>query len=420
MLTRRKIANRLSTLGVLPGNLVEDVWECDIFSTMADHINAHNTFRAENGFDLEPKFSNLSSQHRPLSEVLAHDVNYLRRSGQLPEKLVSNIHFFEMYAATQNSFFLKVPIVKSEAYAIIFSAAMICFVHSLFSKFNLLFSTTKTSECLPQHDNILQSSDYSDEALLAGIYNDLEVFYRRELIRKPITPFHYGDPYNYCEQAEGARRFILAHEIGHLAFLLEPDLIPIKKSEFCEVLNKTLSDPATWHDKSEGFEKIGGEAAKCAANWTEELGCDAFAMRTILQNYPESAIQGSVQFELENCLVGIMMLLVTFDLVETALGLKWSITHPPAHMRLTFIKTTIRESAIYKSNLPLRRVLDTNWKFLVLLKRMLASPNFNKSGGFADSLTFFNRLNEFGKGIMMTLTNASFGDPETKLHDHQF
>jgi hypothetical protein len=232
---------------------------------------------------------------------------------------------------------------------------------------------------------------------LAGIYNDVELFYERSLLDKPVEPPHIGCPYGYCEEVDGARRFLLAHELGHARVL---DI----GGAHCL---SALPERTTHY----------GFALLDSLEWREELFCDQFAVCSILDVYRQADLEGELLNELEGALVGVLTLFTLFDLVGGATGSAFATeSHPPALLRRDWIRLVIKSHPVYERCDALRKVLFHNWGLLNSFRRLasgLYSPNSFASGEFKAALDFDKYLSPFGRRARGWLFKHYSGLPDS-------
>jgi hypothetical protein len=335
------------------GEIIDELWECDIISSLADLISNHNEFRKEppNPIDTEPKFENISYKKEKLSNLLYDDFKYLSKSSMIPENLKDNIFFLQVHAPNPNAQVLELNYCDESKYVILFRTPLIYFLHSFYSKFNILTSPYTHAECLPMHDSVMNSESYSDFSLWLKIFQDFEVFFYKSKIVSPISPPHLASPYNYCEAIEGARRFLLAHEIGHLIY------------------SRDSNNELVTHFIEIGLDK------QIAEKYAEELWCDSFALKTILSIYEESS--GSLLWELENTLHGILLFFSAFDLVEVSLSGcgYFSFDRLPPGIRKEYMQRLIYSEDVKLSPNQLR-VFSSQWNEVILFNRFLRGELF--------------------------------------------
>jgi hypothetical protein len=351
--------------------LFNEPWMCDVIKANAFIINAHNEYGLSNGTAVENKFIVSAAAPEHLPELLWRDYEYLKRGLKSTIDVEKTLFLFENFGPTPEAQNIKVKYQNGIFNSIIFRTPLVYFLNSVFSKIFIVTSFYQHAGCLPEHDGILGSDDYSDESLIAGIYNDIEVFFDKSLITQEISPPHFADPYDYCERVEGVRRFILAHEIGHT----------IHTREISEVIFNTLSSTFALNSSTLRL-------------WAEEIWCDVFALATILEIYENTALEGPALYELENILIGVLTYFTILDVVDIAIEREINLetTHPPSWLRREHFRNCVKASSIYHSNLKLQQTLQRNWRRLNSFQNVL-------TGGFSPVgiyLEFRNKLTAFG------------------------
>jgi hypothetical protein len=189
------------------------------------------------------------------------------------------------------------------------------------------------------------------------------------------TPEHLGSPYNYCEQVDGARRFLLGHEIGHSVFrMTDQAAVSAYVQEFVAQL------------------KLPHQALDSL--WIEELLCDWFSLNAIFATYAEAALEGPMLYELENALIGILTFFAVFDMVNGAFVADSPIhSHPPPLVRMEFIRELIKRHPMYLRSQQLNQTLPYNWGLLMTFLHFTAG--WRSPDGQACLADFQQRSNDF-------------------------
>lgn len=332
----------------LKGKIYLEEWDCDIFSIMSDVISQHNAYKKRiKNVGPEPKFSDLSNYEIRFADLLKKDFHLLLKEHPLFEELEEKLVFGEHYTNRPNAHNISLNDGRT---FIIFNTPLIHFIHSFYSKVFIVTSQYRHSDCIPDHDEIMSTDEYSDEGLISSLINDIEVFYDAKILKKGITPFHYGSPYDFCERVEGTRRFILAHELGH-----------------------TLFNNA---DLSAAAEELALQYQldmDVALSWALEIYCDIFGLDIIIGQGTNTPLIGPELYEKENHLIGIIQFFYTLEVIEVALnpffegtvkkrnlysGLKTS--HPPAVVRRNFIISHLKNNKLYQGHRVIQETFNRN------------------------------------------------------------
>ena len=176
------------------GHVVQKAWQCDVLAANYDQICLHNSFRSSEGKNAEEKFVAFSPHPRSLTDLLWDDFNFLIPNPTAAGYNPSTYSFIEIFGATPNAHHMRFHQDDEIQTIICFRSPLIWFIHSAFSKVEIMLSSALQADCIPEHDTILESENYSDHALLAGFFNDIEVFYNEGMIEREVLPKHLGSP----------------------------------------------------------------------------------------------------------------------------------------------------------------------------------------------------------------------------------
>ncbi len=336
------------------GTIFEESWESDILSSLADHIQEHNRFRQKSGEELEPKFVNLRKGLFPLAEVAKRDFNLLKVNVPILQQMEEHLAFLEVYGANPNAHTFPLEYNGNRKIYVALRTPLIYFIHSFFSKAFILMYDSRLCDCLPEHDKIMKSDKYSDQSLIAGIFNDIEIFFDKKRISNPIMPFHLGTPYDYCEFVEGARKFVIAHELSH--WIIDP---------------KQIERIA---ENSKGI---------MSAEWITEIQCDSAALEIIFANYSKERLTNTEFYELINAIKGVILFFYALDTVEMAFDNNYSsgfsygeevdteMSHPPASTRVEFLYKWMNNHEVYTNNKELQTIIKRYVRRLNTFRRFL-------------------------------------------------
>lgn len=212
---------------------------------------------------------------------------------------------------------------------------------------------------------------------MAGVFNDIEVLFDKRRLFLPFAPPHIAWPYDFCEQVEGARRFILAHELAHCIF--------------SDPLRPTRVDALIPEDLA----KWGGPAHR------EEYWCDAFAIDALLRIYEGQPMVDTAFSEVENGIVGILLYFTILDIVNAALGehLNLSADHPLPLFRREAIRHIVKSHPLYRDSAQLQRELCAKWRRLNAFRLFTGgvnAPIFFQANSLWSYPDFLERLTDFG------------------------
>jgi hypothetical protein len=349
------------------GDIVTEPWNCDVIGANADLISRHNRARRERGLAVEEKFENVSSAPSRLRDVLQQDLEFLSRGEPSLKSPKAPYLFAEVAAPLPQSEYLRISRADTAYNVILFRSPFLHFIHSGFSKFLMLMQHRRDEGCLEEDIPAVMAEPYSDRSLLLTLLSDLEVFYKHKRLFVPTTPRHLSAPYDYCELVEGARRFLVGHEIGHAHYFPTPEMINLA----CAITEQ------------------GNVPLETAHAWGQEIWCDQFALYTILDIY-EDAYRGgrwseSLHYELQNTLTGILLMFALLEFAQIALKQRRTISkvHPPADMRLRLARCYIKMHPLYGAFPSLEKGLQSAW-WLVRQIRFLVP--------FEQQATFFVEL----------------------------
>lgn len=331
-------------VGNAGGPVITEPWLCDVRAANADLINLHNAERLAQGMYVEPKFKELASEPTHLRDLLAKDFDFIASGEPALRKPTSRYLFVEVEKPRPQAEYAPFPSDGAVYHIIYFRSPLLHLVHSTFSKIMMMLQHTRDEGCLDQHRDLLMHESYSDRNLFIGFLNDIEVLYDHRKLFTPVSPKHLTIPYDYCEVVEGARRFLLAHELAHS--IIVPD---------------ELSDFFT-HEFTMG--KVDEQMARA---WAIELCCDRIAVGVILDAYQKLYDSGnwpdSLGYELANSLNGMLLVLALLEMVQIATRKQrvLSKSHPPPDLRMRIVRGVIKGHPLYTALPNLARQLQESW-----------------------------------------------------------
>jgi hypothetical protein len=415
------------------GALVETEWLCDVTDANASVIRMHNSYGESHGKIVEEKFRSVSGQPRRLQDLLRGDYRYLSRGRTSLDDQAARFAFLEIAGPHPNAFIFRAEQFDLPVHVICFRSPLLFFLHSAFSKIFILTNLNRHADCLPEHDSVMDGEEYSDTSLLAGLFNDIELLFDLRYLSLSISPPHLADPFEYCERVEGARRFILGHEIGHAVYAshfaqecahISESMLPNNDLNLCEFLagrilwdKDTLNLLRTNSDESsdwkEGLVKLTlllKSDESLSSGWAEEFWCDWFSLNSILQVYGDAELEGPALFELENALIGIITFFTVMDIVDVVLMNHKVIgpTHPPALLRREAMRKTVKQHPIYQRNPTLHSTLGRNWQVLNAFREFAGGANAPPvHSDLWDTFAFRDKLTNFGLDAYRSLFDAT-------------
>jgi hypothetical protein len=370
------------------GPIIEEEWLCDVIAANAELIALHNGERIRQGLPVEPKFNGITPEPMHLQELLMRDYTFLAQGEPSLRNPMGRYILVEIAAPYPQSEYCQVEIENNIFHLIFFRGPLLHLIHSAFSKVMMLLVQDRYDGCLEQHRPFLAGDIYSDLNLLIGFFNDIEVLFDHKRIFTPVAPPHLNNPYDYCENVEGARRFLLGHEIGHAHFHPIPETIA-----FAEAL------------------MVGGIEPHMAEAWSEEFWCDKFALWTMMDIYEDLYDGGQLTeargFELHNALAGMLLLLSLMEMARIAVNRQRPLlgAHPPEDIRLAVLCQNIKHHRLYSKLDWLSDALRGSW---MLLKQFRSLASFANMGLFPTK--FFialqnKQLSLFGYNAYKAISN---------------
>ena len=369
------------------GPLIESAWPCDPIGTCASLIEAHNAYGRKRGWVIEEKFLKSRPPVQHLDELLWDDFEYLKKGAPVLDQIERTLFFAEAAVPTLNAFHAEFGDDRGSFHLISFHSPLIHFINAAHSKLFVLMHDNRYAEALPEDQALFDTSEYSDTNLLACLFNDIEVLYDQERLHLPFTPAHVASPYDYCEWVEGTRRFILAHELGHVLFDSSAKPVDINEKIPAGLLG---ADIPKWH---------------------EEYWCDTFAILTILGAYDGKDLNviGADLYECQNALIGVLLQFIIAQIIEAVLGANLSPTktHPPAKARLDSVRRIIKSHPAYLHNKYLPDILNTNWMRITAFYHFMGGANAPLAfGSLWSSADFVLQLSPFGSEAYRALLDS--------------
>ncbi len=364
---------------VIDGELYFEPWDCDIRSINADLIQDHNRALIADGGVAEPGFENYNPNPKPLADLIADDIRHILNPlpGLFSES--REVLILEAWSQDVNAQVLLRP---SGGDVIAFHTPTVAYLNSFCTRMQILLSFDTYAGCLPEHRTAMEAPDYEDLPLIISIFNDAEIFVNATYQRQPPSPRYLGDPYDFCQIVEGARRFMVAHELAHLL----ADEWRAHDDGFAKLRN-------AFQNEAFGFTDIQRE------NWVTEHWCDEFAIRTFNQLYLHSAEDPVQMHEATNAICGVLTFFWMLDFLETGLNTHNNFDRhfPPAHSRFHYVREIIKQLRFYMND-HTKRIVGSLYERLCGARRVFGGQGFDpKRGSMAFLLPV--HLSDFGRGL---------------------
>ena len=177
---------------------------------------------------------------------------------------------------------------------------------------------------------------------------------------------------------EGARRFTLAHELGHIL------------SDIDNTVYKTSIESGL-------FSELGTDIPK---HRLVELQSDYMALGAILSSCNQSVkLEGSELFKIKHYLVGIILYFIMLDIIDSALSDHWDMksTHPSPGERLDFMLINLMQSSVCYSNEEIRDALTESLEQFRFLTSFFEGKDPEKDKPLVNWNNFYKQLTPFGK-----------------------
>lgn len=289
-------------------------WDCCIKSIMAPRIREYNEYLSHKyeEYSIEDSYRDVKNRKRLLKELLSDDADFLSTYHPYVKQVRERLYFEEAITPIPSASILLTE--GEDFFVILFNKPLLHFIHSFFAKANMLLQHTRTTGVMPKFHHIMLDEIYSDDNLYLAIFREIENFYHDKSYLAEKQYEYYIEPYDYCEQIIGARRFIIGHEIGHAHWVsLNHETV----DRFTSITSPSLS-----------LEQI------------TELYCDSFALDAVLSTFlAENNHTESKFYELENIISGILLFFTMLDIVECFFGWRGqSKTHPDSKFRKAHIE----------------------------------------------------------------------------------
>lgn len=302
------------------GNLIDDFYLCDPKSILATQINKYNDSAL--GVD-SVTFKNIIAKEKRVKDLLKEDFDGLVKNNPILLQFSDMILFAESDTCEPEAVVITEKIAsnsqgaKSELYYVIVSRNKLNLIFSISTKLDMICQNSKTLEALQEYQARLESQEWADSEIYKEIIEEVCNVKNEPLEIQGKFPYIYS-PYDLCEYVDGARKFIVAHEVAHIA-------VRGYSSIFTEELISEIFDPILIHPMFgiKNMEEI---------NTLDELIYDASALDYIIAPlYGKNLNQDDV-YEIGNHLVGMRLYFNILFLIEVLNNPKNSL-HPSSIWR---------------------------------------------------------------------------------------
>ena len=292
-----------------------------------------------------------------LSELIEGDIRELTASrfGKLAVQKLKSLSIVERFSPDPNAQIVRITDKSEENVALIFHSPIIWFLNNV----SITFCSAFTFQpYLHQCENVGPRTTrmHGENAVTISSFLELLEALRTKAslnLRERDEVTFLGSRFDLCERVEGARRLIVAHELGHICLLAHKEMsdLFVDERRFIEqVLRPHLAD-------------LPGEVRE---NWIDECCCDVFGVMLTLMRHLEqlSAAKQSndpgvrwIINRIVNTVLGITLLFkqyAYFDLVRFANSsangslnsFRREFAHrkyPPSEIRLTLVMHFVRQ-----------------------------------------------------------------------------
>lgn len=321
---------------LVSGRIETEPWDCDIRAILSPLIEQHQAAVVAQGGAREPGFDPYPIAAKPLSTLILKDIDHLTTLHGILENGPA-LSVIEAFSQSVNAQIISADVGGHARNLIVFHTPLVYLLNSFFSKLDILNADDVYAGCIDEHRALMEGEAYDDLQLIAGIYRDIEVLVDRSFIRKPLDPPYLGSPFDLCERVEGARRFIVAHEISH-TFIDHPfaqNAMATYRANLTQSMGTALSPQQIEH-------------------WAEELWCDESAIAALNFLYKDQLGDPATVHRVTNGLQGVITFFFLLYLLE--IGFKRDLKvlvgahFPMAEMRYKVVRETLKGSHLFQNH----------------------------------------------------------------------
>jgi tetratricopeptide (TPR) repeat protein len=342
------------------GTIVSEIWDCDIRSIFHELIIAHNEYLTTIGDPPEQGFQGLEAHPTTLAALVCEDMQRIHRHVPIavpPEPILVT----EINSNTLSAQLLDITVDGGSMRVIGFHSPLMRYINDFFPKFHIMLSD-RYARCLPQHRHLLERVDYDDDQLLLSLYNNAEILVNPSASKQMNGPRFLGEPYDLCEQIEGARKFAMLHEFGHAWYRdlktgkPDPTLDSALAKRFMSGLQYSIAQALGANENSSMSEMLakvlfvqGVRDPRRVQHFVEELWCDLYAFMVIEKLFYGRLKSAPVTHECCNTLLGIMDLFFMLSIIEKGIGAydRATSNYPPVDLRAKFLFEYIWSSPLF-------------------------------------------------------------------------
>lgn len=363
---------------VITGTIESVPWDCDIRAILSPLIDSHQAAYKARGEEPEAGFCHHPPLPKLLATLIGEDAAFLTSM----HGLLSNIEpvgIIEANSQEPNAQLIRIKQGDAERSIIAFHTPIIWYMNAFFTKLDLLNGLDIYSGCLAEHRKDMESERYSDISLIVQIYDEMEVLVNREFFKRPISPPFLGSPFDVCERVEGARRFVVAHELSH-AVADQPFAQKITAA-YRKMLMESLGDALS---------------AERIAHWAEELWCDESGVAALNFLYFDQLDDPAQLHQATNALQGVITFFFMMHLLEAAFERKlMSHNFPPVAVRYESIRHVIKGSHLFRNDHIRNMVIRYHARMASALAALGATGFHPRVGNI--HLYMHQATNDFGK-----------------------
>jgi hypothetical protein len=270
-------------------NISEEEWYCDIYSLLADLIQEYN---ASLSYDPGAAFRNAKKIKQRLRDLLKQDIDHLASFNPEFADVMNNVYVEEVAQKIPGASVMNSK--DFQEFLILFNTPLLNFIHAFNANFELITERTVVDGYLEKYEEVARDARFSDTALIYKIMSDVKDFYVDYNVHPATSLDFYHEPYNVCERAKAARRFIIAHEVAHI--LLGHHKADISRRRLIES-----------HPEFDYF----------LFRKKQEYEADALALDMVLKEFDKEALSDIEVYERENVINGIRLFFIGLEFVES-------------------------------------------------------------------------------------------------------
>ena len=299
------------------GNFIDDFYLCDSKSILANQIKKYND--SELNIDSD-SFNNIDAKEKRVKDLLREDFEELVKHNPTLLDFSSIISFEESDVCEPEIVVVTEKIAsdskgnKSELHYVIVSRNKLRLIFNAIAKLDMVCKMPKTLEALQEYHTTLESKEWADSEIYKELIKEICNIKNGPLKAQGKFPYIYS-PYDLCEYVDGARKFMVAHEVAHIARPGFYSLPQFTEERVSEIWDPNIVHPMFGIKNMEELKTLG------------ELTFDSIALDYIIAPlYRKDLVQDDV-YEVGNHLVGMRFYFNILFLIE-ALNTPKNSLHP--------------------------------------------------------------------------------------------